>query len=101
MDRFGITNARWQPYWRGSGATTDNPDTQISAWTRKRSALLFISHLARNDAVVHVELDRKQLGLRQRSASATDALTGSVIPVTDGRLEINFTGMNFRMVVVQ
>ena len=101
MDAFKITDARWQPYWIGSGATSDNRDTQISAWTRKGSALLFISHLARNDAVAGVELDRKKLGLRQGSRSAKDAMTGSAIPVTYGRLEIKFAGMNFRLVEVR
>jgi hypothetical protein len=100
MDHFKITEAKWQPYWEGSGASCDNADTQISSWVRKGSALLFISHLARNDAVVQVKLDREKLGLRPQANTARDALLGTELPVAKAGLELKFSGMNFRMIEV-
>ena len=98
MDNFGITEAHWQPYWAGSGATSENPDVKVSAWARKNHALLFVSHLRREKQTVRVTLDPAKLGLKSRKLVAVDALTNESITVKGDSFELTFDGMNFRMV---
>ena len=101
LDRFDITKAQWQPYWFGSGATPDMETVKASAWTRKGKALLFVSHLARNNVTAHLQLDRKKLGLTNRPLQITDALSGATLPLSNDTLEVPFNGMTFRLIEIQ
>ncbi|MDB6056880.1 MAG: hypothetical protein JWO95_724 [Verrucomicrobiales bacterium] len=94
MDKFGVTKADWKPYWKEPIATADSPSVKISAWTRKRSALLFVSHLERKPQVIHINLGAK-------SGTVTDALTGSALAATNHFVTLDFQGMNYRLLQVR
>jgi hypothetical protein len=94
MDRFGITKADWKPYWKNPVGTSDSPNVKISAWTRRKSALLFVSHLQRNVEAIHVKIPGKNL-------KVTDAMTGKPLPASNDTVALDFSGMNYRLLEVQ
>ena len=93
MDRFGITKADWKPYWKTPAATSDSPNVKISAWTRRNSALLFVSHLQRNAETVRVNISGKKVDV-------IDAITGKKLPTDGQSVALDFSGMNYRMLQV-
>ncbi|HSU55583.1 MAG TPA: glycoside hydrolase domain-containing protein, partial [Candidatus Dormibacteraeota bacterium] len=101
MDQFGVARSKWQPYWSGSGATSPEPSVQISAWIRKNKALLFVSHLQRTNETVRIVLDGKKLGVELKRSQAWDALSGESLTLRNEAMEIPFSGMSYRMVVVK
>jgi hypothetical protein len=94
MDRFGVTKAQWKPYWKDAVATSDSASVKISAWTRKNSALLFVSHLERKTAAVHLTIPGK-------SITVVDALTHAPLSTTNNTVTLDFSGMNYRLLEVQ
>ncbi|MEO6436113.1 MAG: glycoside hydrolase domain-containing protein [Tepidisphaeraceae bacterium] len=98
MDRFGVSDARWRPYWSSPVASADSEAVQISAWTKGDKTLLFVSHLKRQAATVHVRPDLEKLGLKDFKAS--DALTESPLAVKDGAIELVFGEMGWRMLEI-
>jgi hypothetical protein len=92
MDRFGITKADWKPYWETPVATSDSPNVKISAWTRKNSALLFVSHLDRKREPVRLTIPGKNVRIK-------DAFNGSIISTT-GSANLEFSGMDYRLLEV-
>jgi hypothetical protein len=97
MDQFGVTDARWQPYWSHPVATSENPNVKVSAWLRKNRALLFVSHLQRTKETARVQLEPENLGMKSRSLHATDVITHQPIPVNDASVQLDFEGMTFQM----
>ncbi|MDB6025620.1 MAG: hypothetical protein JWM68_1843 [Verrucomicrobiales bacterium] len=100
LDHFDITTAKWQPYWLGSGVKADLENVKVSAWTHKGKALLFASHLERKPVTAHLDLDRKALGLKNRSLEIKDALSGETLAVKDNAIDLAFTGMSFRILEI-
>ena len=100
MERFGVVEARWQPYWAGSGASSENANVKVSAWVKKNRALLFVSHLQREKETVRVRLDAGRLGLKKKW-QVSDALTNEPITMNGNDVELAFEGMNFRMLDVR
>ncbi len=96
MDRFGLADARWRPYWSEPVASADSDAVKVSAWTKDRKALLFVSHLERKPAEVSVRVDSKKVGLA--SFKAKDALTDAALEVEDGAIRLSFSGMGYRVV---
>lgn len=94
MDRFGITKADWKPYWKTPVATSDSPNIKISAWTRKTSALLFVSHLQRTAETIHVTIPGANI-------EVTDAITRKQLSLAGQSLALNFSGMNYRLLEVR
>src|SRR6476660_3847430 len=93
MDRFGVGDARWRPYWSEPVATADSNSVKVSAWTKDRKALLFVSHLERKPAELAVRIDSKRIGMA--SFTAKDALTDAPLAVKDGAITLSFTGMSY------
>lgn len=93
MDRFGVAKADWKPYWKTPVATADSPAVKISAWTRKKSALLFVSHVVRKNETARVAVPGDKV-------KVIDALTGSPIDTTNGVVTLDFHGMNYRLLEV-
>ncbi|MEO7300039.1 MAG: glycoside hydrolase domain-containing protein [Verrucomicrobiota bacterium] len=100
MDRFGVPDAKWKPYWLEPVAGANIDSIKVSAWTRKGKALLIVSHLERKPVTAHLQLDWRKLGLKKNAFQARDALTGKILPVIDGNIELVFTGMNCRFVEI-
>jgi hypothetical protein len=98
LDRFGVVNARWRPYWSEAVAICDRPQVKVSAWTRKGKALLVVSHLERKPATVQLRLDRRQCGLPAGPLRARDALTAEVLAVNGDNVEMASPGMSCRFV---
>ncbi|MEP6663157.1 MAG: glycoside hydrolase domain-containing protein [Verrucomicrobiota bacterium] len=100
MDRFGITKANWRPYWSDDAvASADSEAVKVSAWTRNGTALLFVSHLERKPETIHVEVEPAKLGFKK--FQAVDALTQEPLTVTDGKMELIFNGMNYRVIEIK
>ena len=96
MDSFGITNATWRPYWSdNSTASADSERVKVSAWTKQGKALLFVSHLERKPATVRLGVDSAKLGLK--TFTVTDAINQMPIALTDGKIELNFASMSYRL----
>ena len=96
MDRFGVSKARWLPYWSESVATADSDAVRVSAWTRNGKALLFVSHLERKAATVRLQLDARKLGLKK--FKATDTLRETPLAMDHDTLELNFSGMSYCLI---
>lgn len=99
MDRFGVPEARWHPYWSSPVASADSDAVRISGWTKGDKSLLFVSHLKRQAATVRVRPDLNTLGLK--GFKARDALTESPLTVKDGTIELEFAGMSWRMLEIE
>jgi len=97
MDRFDVVHAGWMPYWSNPPATADDADTKVSGWAYKQKALLFVSHLQRKPATVHLRLAKLIAG----TLGARDAIKDSPISIDDqGRFDLSFQGMEYRLVEV-
>jgi hypothetical protein len=98
MDRFGVADAHWRPYWADPVATANSEAVKVSAWTRDKKTLLFVSHLDRKPAEVTVTVDTKTIGMP--TFKAQDALTEAPIAVKDGAMTLSFKGMSYRLVEI-
>jgi hypothetical protein len=98
MDRFGVADAHWRPYWADPVATANSETVKVSAWTRDQKALLFVSHLERKPAEVIVVVDTKRVGIA--TFKAKDALTEAPIAVKDGAMTLSFNGMGYRILEI-
>jgi hypothetical protein len=101
LDRVDAATAEWHPYWKEPLATADNEDVNVSGWIRDGKALLFVSHLKREAATVHVRLDRRALSLPAGDVEANDALAGTPIDVRDDTVELKFDGLSYRLLEVR
>jgi hypothetical protein len=101
MDKFGITSAKWLPYWSGSGAVAEDSSTQASSYLKDGKALLFVSHLKREPVTTSLRLDRKALKLGSGKLRAKDAITGAAIDVADDRVSLSFDGMTYKLVEIE
>jgi len=101
LDEFGVSSARWLPYWKGSGVTADDSSVKASAWVNHGKALIFASHLKREPLVTVLRLDRTKLGLRSGELSAVDALTGKPLKLAGARIPIDFDGMTCRIIRIE
>lgn len=100
MDKFGATSAQWLPYWKGSGATSDDSSIKASVFSKHGAALIFVSHLKREPIKTDLRLDRKRLGLPAGQLSAVDAITRAPIQTTGDALPVSFDGMSYRLIEV-
>jgi hypothetical protein len=101
MDQFGTTQAQWHPYWLKPLAVSDHEDTKISGWAKGHEALLFISHLARSDETIAVQVDANKMGLRGGTMNVIDGFTGNRIPMQgNSKFSLDFKGMDYRLVKV-
>ncbi|HVU99921.1 MAG TPA: glycoside hydrolase domain-containing protein [Verrucomicrobiae bacterium] len=94
MDRFGVTKAQWRPYWKTPVATTDSSAVKISAWARKHSALMIVSHLDRKP-------ERARITIPGKSLHVLDAITREPLAVTNNTVTLDFSGMSCRLLEVQ
>ncbi len=100
LDRFGVVDAAWHPYWSDALASADHDGAKISGWIRDGKTLLFISHLQRTSAVVHVRLNPRWFPLDPSTLRATDAITNQNVPIDHDTFSISFDGMAYKMVNV-
>ena len=100
FDRFGTSQAKWLPYWKGSGVTAEVASVKTSAFVRNGRALIFISHLKREPLKTTLRLDRNKLGLKPGTLTATDALTGQPLKLDGLGLPSEFEGMGYRVIEV-
>jgi hypothetical protein len=96
MDRFDVSDARWHPYWSEPVASSQPDVVKVSAWTKDRKALLFVSHLERKPADVTVRIDPKKIGMA--SFKAKNALADAPLTVEDGTVKLLFSGMGYSVV---
>jgi hypothetical protein len=101
MDRFGASEAKWLPYWSGSGAAANDRSVQISAYARPGKALLFVSHLKREQVSCRIRLDRRRLGLAAGALLAVDAISGADVTLDGETLPVTFQGMSYRLIEVR
>jgi len=99
MDRFGVADAKWLPYWSDVPATCDDADTKISGWSREGKALLIVSHLQRKAAMARVKINLDRLGLRE-PLQVRDAIKDTPIVITDHRFDLSFEGMDYRLIEI-
>ena len=100
MDRFGLAQAGWQPYWHDPGVVCDTEGAKASAWTRQGKALVIVSLLQRTNQTVCVQFEPRKLGLKSRSIQVADALTSSPVPVSSNAVQLSFSGMSYRLLEV-
>jgi hypothetical protein len=101
MDRFGAPRAKWQPYWHESGVSAKEDSVKASAWVKRGSALVFVSHLERQPLSSTLRLDRKRLSLPGGRLAAVDALSGKPIALQGNDLSIDFDGMTYRVLEIR
>lgn len=98
MDEFGVTTAKWLPYWAGSGVVAEDASTKASSYIKGGKALLFVSHLKREAVTAAVRLDRRALKLGRGKLYAKDAISGAAIDVADDRISLSFDGMTYKLI---
>jgi len=85
LDAFGITEARFEPYWRQPAAQSE-PQVLVSAYAGKDGAILAVMNTG--DAIdARVSADLKRLGLQQ-IASATDVLHDEALRTAGGAITV-------------
>lgn len=85
LDAFGIEEAEFLPYWKGSG-TQSTGEVLISAYIRPGKALLAVMNMG-EATETKVTLDLGRLGLAQ-IAEATDVLRGEPLRVEGTTLTV-------------
>jgi len=98
LDRFGVSSAKWLPYWKGSGVTCDDASVKASAFVKDGRALIFVSHLKREPLTTTLHFDRRKLGLRAGKLTATDAPTRQPLTLDATSLPVEFEGMGYRVI---
>lgn len=89
MDRFGVTEAKWLPYWEKPMAV--EPDSvKASVYEKDGRRLAVVANLSADSAVTaSLDLDGKP---------AADALTGERIPEKDGKAMLKLEPFRMRLV---
>lgn len=100
MDEFGITTAKWLPYWSGSGIAAVDDSTKASSYLKNGKALLFVSHLKREPVTTALSLDRNTLKIGPGKLYAKDAISGAAIDVADDRVTLSFDGMTYKLLEI-
>lgn len=101
MDSFGATKAKWQPYWKDSGANCSDQSVKASAWTRGGKALIWVSHLKREPLQANLELNRAKLGLGSGVLAASDAISGEAMKVEGDSINVKFDGMSYQLIEIR
>lgn len=99
MDEFGRREATFLPYWDNAGVVTASPaGCYVSLYARPGlGTLCVVANLTKAAAEVGVKLDLGRLKL-PAGALARDALTGDVIPGTDGAFRLHLEPFDYRLV---
>ncbi len=101
LDRFGIAEAdtEFLPYWEDAPpAVADHEEVLVSAYRRDGGALLVVSNfLGHEDRTVKVTPNLEALGLAA-GFTASDMMTGEVISVANGSLQIQLLEGRMRLV---
>ena len=103
MTKFGVSKAEWHPYWETNPPATVQSDTvKVSLYlggSKKAGGgrvLLIVSNLGMEETTAQVNLDSKQLRLRESGTTAKDALTGESLKLETGRLTVPLQSMRMR-----
>ena len=100
VDRFGIVDAEFLPYWKPNGVTTDNAEVLVSAYRKPGRALLVVLNSGKADAHVALKVDPKPLSLKPAFAAAGAADDAVLSP--DGRaLTLDVPARGYRLVVLK
>lgn len=99
-DKFGITDARWLPYWGDSGVRPDVASVKASAYAKPNDVLVFASQLKHEPVTTRLNIDRARLGMGTGALSARDAISGEDLVTTGDAIEVKFKDMEYRLVRV-
>lgn len=88
MDAFGRKEAEWLPYWSNERYVRVSPRGAYASLYRhpKNGVLVVLSNVSRRPAGVRLDLNLGRLGLKGNTAHITNALTGTAVPHSQGRL---------------
>jgi hypothetical protein len=100
VDRFGIADADFLPYWKPNGITTSAADVLVSAYRKPGSALLVVLNAGKADAELVLKVDPRALGLGS-TVTARAGDDGPAVATTADGLKLTVPGRGFRLVVLQ
>jgi hypothetical protein len=101
LDKFGVVDAEFLPYWKPTGVTCDNKEVLVSVYRKPGKALLVVLNSGKDDASVGLRVDAKLPGLKQ-AAIARNATDGSSINRgDDGSIKLTIPGRVYRLVVLE
>lgn len=100
LDKFGITNATFAPYWKPNGVTAEQPETVVSVYRKPGTALLVVLNTALIEKRARVRVDPGQLGLRE-GYTAYMAVGNARVPLTDGTLEMSVPARGHVLVILR
>jgi len=100
VDRFGIVDANFLPYWEANGVTADNKDYIVSVYQKQGKSLLVVLNTGKTAGDVNIKVDPKRLGLGA-NWSAKDAFDDSAAPVADQAFKLAVPERNYRLIVLQ
>ena len=100
VDKFGIVDAEFMPYWKPNGVVADKPEAVVSVYRKPGTALLVVFNTAQTESVFSLKLDAARLGLAAGYGFrlATD---GKELPVADGAVQVTVPARGYRAVVVK
>lgn len=100
LDKFGIVDAEFAPYWTPNGITSLQPETVVSVYRKPGAALLVVLNTALTDTRARVKVDPQQLGL-PAAYRAHMAADDAPVPVTDNTFEITIPARGCGLVVLR
>lgn len=101
LDKFGVVDAEFVPYWRPNGVTVDNKEVLVSLYRKPGKTMLVVLNSGKDDASVALKVDTKQLGLSPTFV-AKNAADGSVTNRgDDGTLKLKIPGRGYQLVAAE
>jgi hypothetical protein len=99
VDKFGIVNAEFAPYWKPNGITSLQPNTVVSVYRRPGTALLAVLNTAMTATRAKVQVDPRWLGL-PAGYQARMATNDASVQVTDDTFEVPIPGRGYALIVL-
>jgi len=100
MDKFGATGAKFSPYWKPNGISSDNKEIIVSAYNRPGSAMLVVVNTSKQDTTAKLRIDAAKLGL-QSQFSASGGIDGKPLGVTGQTVQVTVPARNHRLIVLR
>jgi len=100
LDKFGVVDAEFIPYWKPNGVTCDNREVIVSVYRKPGHAMLAVLNSGRESTDVTLRLDASKLRLRQ-GFSAKDVVDDSPLTIQNGVVRLTLPGRGYRLIVVE
>jgi len=93
MSDFGVSEAKWYPYWRNQEFITTNSESiKVSFYMKNSEILMVASNLSQQEIQGQISINSGSLNI-SKLKSANNAITGEQIKLEDNTLYLSMTPM--------